>query len=126
MTTYTEEENDIDARLAALDQKMMVHSLRNITLESLEDDNEKMEGSELECLPQYTHLNNKGKQDLFGEWMDSIEHLDAFVTNKRTNIEIDDKAIDYMDEDPTVLMLKQEGIYWEPLTIVEATTELKN
>ena len=126
MTTYTEEENDINARLAALDQKMMVHSLRNITLESLEDDNEKMEGSESECLPQYTHLNNKGKQDLFGEWMDSIEHLDAFVTNKRTNIEIDDKAIDYMDEDPTVLMLKQEGIYWEPLTIVEATTELKN
>ena len=126
MTTYTEEENDIDAKLAALDQKMMVHSLRNITLESLEDDNEKMEGSELECLPQYTHLNNKGKQDLFGEWMDSIEHLDAFVTNKRTDIEIDDKAIDYMDEDPTVLMLKQEGIYWEPLAIVEATTELKN
>ena len=126
MTTYTEEENDIDARLAALDQKMMVHSLRNITLESLEDDNEKMERSESECLPQYTHLNNKGKQDLFGEWMDSIEHLDAFVTNKLTDIEIDDKAIDYMDEDPTVLMLKQEGIYWEPLTIVEATTELKN
>ena len=75
---------------------MMVHSLRNITLESLGDDNEKMEGSESECRPQYTHLNNKGKQDLFGEWMDSIEHLDAFVNDKPIDLEIDDEAIDYM------------------------------
>ena len=104
----------------------MVHSLRNLALESPKDDNKKMEWNKSEYLPQYIHSSNKRKQDLFGEWMDSIEHLDAFVTNKRTNIEIDDKAIDYMDEDPTVLMLKQEGIYWEPLTIVEATTELKN
>ena len=50
----------------------MVHSLRNITLETFEDDNKKMEGGELEYLPQYTHLNNKGNQDLFGEWMDSV------------------------------------------------------
>ena len=31
-----------------------------------------------------------------------------------------------MDEEPTVLMLKEEGTYWEPPAIVEATTELKN
>ena len=72
LTPYTEEDDDIDARLANLDQKLMVHSLRNITLETLEDDNKKMEGGELEYLPQYTRLNNKGNQDLFGEWMDSV------------------------------------------------------
>ena len=48
---YTEEKDDIDARLAALDQKLVVHSLRNITLESPKDDNKKMERGELECLP---------------------------------------------------------------------------
>ena len=31
-----------------------------------------------------------------------------------------------MDEEPIVLMLKEEGTYWEPPAIVEATTELKN
>ena len=31
-----------------------------------------------------------------------------------------------MDEDPVVLMLKEEGNYWEPPAIIEATTKLKN
>ena len=48
---YTKEEDDIDARLAALDQKLMVHSLKNIALDNPEDDNKKMEGNELEYLP---------------------------------------------------------------------------
>ena len=34
--------------------------------------------------------------------------------------------MDYMDEDPLVLMLREEETRWEPLAIVEATTELKN
>ena len=42
-TPHTEEEDDIDARLAALDQKLMVHSLRTMTLENAGDDNKKME-----------------------------------------------------------------------------------
>ena len=46
---------------------------------------------------------------MFGEWMDSIEHLDAFVDNKLTNMEIDDEGMDHMDEDPPTLMLKEEG-----------------
>ena len=58
--------------------------------------------------------------------MDSIDRLDAFVTNKPTNMEIKEEATDYMDVDPSVLMLKEEGAYWEPFVIVEATTELKN
>ena len=58
--------------------------------------------------------------------MDNIECLDAFVTDKPTDMEIDDEATDYMDEDLTVLMLREEGTCWEPPTIVEATTELKN
>ncbi|KAL0015702.1 hypothetical protein SO802_002771 [Lithocarpus litseifolius] len=67
LTPYTEEEDDIDARLAALDKKLMIHSFRNLTLESLEGEDEKMEGNESEYLPQYIFLSNKGKQDLFGE-----------------------------------------------------------
>ena len=50
-TLITKEENDIDARLAALDQKLMVHSLRILTLENAECNNERMEESELEHLP---------------------------------------------------------------------------
>ena len=63
---------------------------------------------------------------MFDEWMDIIEHLDAFVIDKPIDMEIDEEATDYMDEDPTVLMLKEEGTYWELLAIVEAITELKN
>ena len=62
---------------------------------------------------------------MFDEWMDIIEHLDAFVIDKPIDMEIDEEATDYMDEDPTVLMLKEEGTYWELLAIVEATTKLK-
>ena len=124
LTSYTEEEDDIDARLAALDQKLMVHSLRILTLENAKGDNEKMEEGESKHLPQHTYLN-KGKHDLFDEWMDSIERMDAFVIDKPTNREIDEEATDYMDEDPAVLMLREEGTYWELPTIVEATTELK-
>ena len=55
--------------------------------------------------------------------MDSIERLDDFVTDKPIDIEIDKEAMDYMDEDPTILMLREEGTHWEPPTIVEATTD---
>ena len=125
-TLNTEEEDDLNARLAALDQKLMVHSLRIMTLENVESSNERMESGESKHLPQHTYLGNKGKQDLFDEWMDSIERLDDFVTDKPIDIKIDKEAMDYMDEDPTILMLREEGTYWEPPTIVEATTELKN
>ena len=104
----------------------MIHSFRNLTLESLEGEDENMEGNEPKYLRQYIHSSNKGKQDLFGEWMDSIEHLDAYVIDKPTDMEIDTEGIDYMDEDPMVLMLREEGTRWEPHAIVEATTKLKN
>ncbi|KAL0004592.1 hypothetical protein SO802_012153 [Lithocarpus litseifolius] len=126
LTPYTEEEDDIDARLVILDRKLMIHSFRNLTLESLKGEGEKMEGNESKYLPQYIHLSNKGKQDMFGEWMNSIEHLDAYVTDKATDMEIDGECTNYMDEDPLVLMLREEGICWDPPAIVEATTELKN
>ena len=41
-------------------------------------------------------------------------------------MEIDEEATDYMDKDPVVLMLREEGTYWEPPVIVEAIIELKN
>ena len=104
----------------------MTHSFRYLTLESLEDEDKRMERNESEYLPQNIHLSNKGKQDLFGEWMDSIKHLDAYVINKLTDMENNDEGMDYMDEDPLVLMLRKEGTRWEPLAIIEATIELKN
>ena len=125
-TPHAKEKDDIDARLAALDQKLMVHSLRIMTLENVEGNDERMEGGESKNLPQPTYLGNKGKHNLFDEWMDSIEHLDAFVIDKPTDIEVEEEAMDYMDVDPTVLMLREEGAYWEPPAIMEATTELKN
>ena len=126
LTSYTKEEDDINARLATLDEMLMIHSFRNLTLESLEGEDEKMEGNESEYLPQYIHSSNKGKQDLFGEQMDSIERLKAYVTDKPTDMEIDGGGMDYMDENPLVLMLRKEGTRWEPPTIVKATTKLKN
>ena len=42
-TLHIEEEDDIDARLAALDQKLMVHSLRIMTLENAKRNEERME-----------------------------------------------------------------------------------
>ena len=99
-TPHTEEEDDIDARLAALDQKLMVHSLKIMTLENVRCNNERMERGELEHLPQHTYLGNRGKHYLFNEWMDSIEYLDAFVTDKPTDMKVDEEAMDYMEEDP--------------------------
>ena len=57
--------------------------------------------------------------------MDSIERLDAYVFDKPIDMEIDGESIDYMDEGPMVLMLREERTHWEPAAIVEATTELK-
>ena len=71
-------------------------------------------------------MGNRSKHDLFDEWMDNIEHLDAFMTDKSTEMEIEEEVMDYMDVNPPILMLREEGAYWEPLAIVEATTELKN
>ena len=104
----------------------MVHILKILTLENTGDNNERMEGGEPEYLPQHTHFSNKGKHDFFDEWIDSIEHVDAFVTDKPTYMEIDKEAMDYMDEDPILLTLREEGTYWEPPAIVETITELKN
>ena len=89
----------------------MVHSLRILTLENVECNNERMEGGESEHLPQHTNLCNKGKRNLFDERMDSIECMDAFVTNKPTDMEIEEEATDYMDEDPAIQMLREEGTY---------------
>ena len=58
--------------------------------------------------------------------MDSIERLDAYVSGKPIDMEVDGESTYYMDENPRVLMLREEGTHWEPATIVEATTKLKN
>ena len=114
-TPHIKEEDNINARLVTLDQKLMVHSLRIVKLENDERNEERMEESESKHLAQP-----------IDEWMKSIEHMDAFVINNSTDMEVKEEVTDYMDVDPTVLMLREERAYWEPPTIVEATTELKN
>ena len=126
LTLRTEDEDDIEARLVALEQKLMVHSLRTMTLNNLERNEEKIEESKSKQLPQSTDLCNRSKHDLFDEWMDSIEHLDAFVTDKPIDMEVEEEITDDMDVDLTVLMLGEEGSYWDPPAIVEATANLKN
>ena len=76
--------------------------------------------------PIYVCPSNKGRQDLFGEWMDSIECLDGYAFDKPIDMEVDGESPEYMDEDPKVLILKEEGTYWDPIAIVEVTIELKN
>ena len=82
-----------------------------MTIENVECNNERLEESELKHLPQPTYLGNRGKHDLFDEWLDSIERLDAFVTDKFTDMEIEEETTDYMDVDPSILMLREEGAY---------------
>jgi len=43
LTTYTNEEDDIDARLVTLDRNLMIHSFRNLTLEDFEDEDKRSE-----------------------------------------------------------------------------------
>ena len=48
------------------------------------------------------------------------------MTDKPPDIEVDEEVTDYMNEDLTVLMLREEGTYWESPSIIEATIALKN
>ena len=105
-TLHIVEDDDIDARLVALDQKLMVHNLRIMILKNVKRNKERMEGSEPEHLPQPTDLGSRGKYELFNEWMDSMECLDAFVTDKPIDMEVEEEATNYMDLDPTILMLR--------------------
>ena len=52
--------------------------------------------------------------------------MDAYVSDKPMDMEVDGKSIDYMDEDHKVLMLREEMTHQEPTAIVKAITELKN
>ena len=56
-------------------------------------------------------LEQQREVRFFGEWMDSIEFLNAFVVDKPIDMEIYVEDTDYMDEDPMVLMLREEGTY---------------
>ena len=89
----------------------MVHSLRILTLENTRGNNERMKGGKSKHLPQHTYLGNKGKYDLFDEWMDIIEPLNAFVIDKPINMEINEEAMNYMDEDLAILILREERTY---------------
>jgi len=51
LTAYTDEEDDIDARLETLGRNLMIYSFKNLTLEDFGGEDERMEGSELEYFP---------------------------------------------------------------------------
>ena len=125
-TLHTVEDDDINARLATLEQKQMVHSLRIMTLENAEHNEERMEGSDLEHLPQPTYLGNRGKYELFDEWKNSIEHLNVFMTDKPIDMEVEEEAMDYMDLNPHSINVEGRKSLLGATTIAEATTELKN
>ena len=42
LKAYIDEEDDIDARLATLGRKLMIHSFKNLTLEDFEDEDGRM------------------------------------------------------------------------------------
>ena len=65
-TAYTNEEDDIDARLVTFNRNLMIHSFRNLTLEDFEDEDERMEGSKSEYFRQNVRPSNKERQNLFG------------------------------------------------------------
>ena len=58
--------------------------------------------------------------------MDSLDRLEDCVFDKPTNTDVDGEGQDYMDEDPRVLILREQGTHYEPVAITKATTELKN
>ena len=47
--------------------------------------------------------------------MDSIERLDAFVTDKPIDMKVEEEATNYMDVDPTVLMLREENLLYHTM-----------
>ena len=50
----------------------------------------------------------------------------VWMLDNPTDMQIDIEGTDYMDEDPMVLMLREEGAHWGLPAIVKAITELKN
>ena len=59
---------------------------------------------------QDTNLNDLTKISHItrGETLQTPPHLEI---DKPIDMEVDKESIDYMDEDPTVLMLREEGTY---------------
>jgi len=43
--------------------------------------------------------------------MDNIKRLDGYAFDKLVDMEVDGESPDYMDEDPKVLTLKEEGTH---------------
>ena len=75
--------------------------------------------------PQDTNPNDPTKIAHIAKWGRHFKPP-HFVTDKPTDMEVKEEATNYMEVDPTILMLREGGTYWEPPAIVEAKTELKN
>ena len=89
-----------------LDRNLMIHSFRNLTLENLEDKDERMECNESKYFPQYVHSSNKGDMIYL-----EIGWKVGYLFDKPADMEVDGEGPDYMDEDLRVLMLKEEGTH---------------
>ena len=47
--------------------------------------------------------------------MDNIERLDAFVIDKPIDMKVEEKATNYMDVDPTILILREENLLYHTM-----------
>ena len=66
LTAYTNEEDDIVARLVTFDRNLMIYSFRNLTLEDFEDEDKRMEGSKLEYFPHMSTQVTKASKIYLG------------------------------------------------------------
>ena len=82
-----------------------------MTLEIPKKDDEGMRCRESEYLPKYVCPSTKRRHDLFEWWMDNLEWLEDYVFDKPTDMDVNGEGQYYMDEDPRVLMLKEEGTH---------------
>lgn len=58
--------------------------------------------------------------------MDNLDRFEDYALDKATYMDVDGEDQDYMDEDPKVLMLREEGTHYKPTAITVAIIELKN
>ena len=126
LTTYTNEEEDIGARLELLEKNIKFHDFQKLALDVSEEDNEEVGCKDPKYFPQCVRLFAKRKRDLFEEWMDNLSQSRSYTLKRVADVEVKEEYEDHMDEDPKVLVLREGGTHEKLATIIDAITKLKN
>jgi len=126
LTTYTNEEEDIDARFALLEKNIKFHDFKKLALDVSEEDNEEVGCNDPKYFPQCVRLFAKRKRDLFKEWMDNLSQSESYTLERVVDVEVKEEDEDHMDEDPRVLVLREGGTHEKQVAITDAITKLKN